>query len=78
MPYHVLLQLDRPLSRRWQEIRLWAKCDMVTVASFQRLDLIRIGRDANGKRLYNQDKLDPEQLLKLRQAVARSIGLLTF
>ena len=75
MPYHVLLQLERPLGGRWQETTLWAKCDMVTVTSFNRLELIRIGRDATGKRIYNQDKLDPEQLLKLREAVARSIGL---
>ena len=77
MPYHVLLELDRPLGGRWQQMTLWAKCDMVTVASFKRLDLIRIGKTKDGRRLYNYTRLDDDKLLDLRQAVARSIGLLT-
>ncbi len=77
MPYHVLLKLDQPLSARWNATSVWAKCDMVTVASFARLDLIRIGKMQNGKRIYNCDRLSDEQLLKIREAVAKSIGLLT-
>ncbi len=77
MPYHVLLELDHPLGGRWQQMTLWAKCDMVTVASFKRLDLIRIGKTKDGRRLYNYTRLDDDKLLDLRQAVARSIGLLT-
>jgi len=77
MPYHVPLDLERPLGGRWCETRLWAKCDMVTVASFNRLDLIRIGKTSEGRRIYNRDALGDEQLRKVREAVARSIGLLT-
>ena len=77
MPYHVLLRLQRPLGGPWQETEVWAKCDMVTVASFARLELIRIGKGPDNRRIYNYERLDEQQLLNIRKAVARSIGLLT-
>ncbi len=74
-PYHVLLKLPEPLHpKKWPATEVWAKCDMVAVVSFQRLDLIRLGKQ-NGKRIYNQSRLDPDTLQAVRKAVAYSIGL---
>jgi len=63
------------LGGRWRETLMWAKCDKVTVASFKRLNLVRVGKSREGKRLYNHDILAAERLLEIRKAVARSIGL---
>lgn len=75
-PYHVFLKLHAPLHPdKWPERKIWVKCDMIYAVSFARLDPIRLRRDQFGKWHYNRTQLNGADLLKVRKAVAYSIGL---
>lgn len=55
---------------------MWVKGDMVAAVGFQRLDLIRIGRDDETKqRRYRMQPLTAEQLKQVRGCVLHSLGL---
>ncbi len=54
----------------------WAKCDMVSVVTIDRLDLIRLDRRRlDGKREYLTAKLGQEQFDEIRRGVASALGL---
>jgi mRNA interferase MazF len=48
----------------------WAKCDMVTNLSLERLDAFKVGR-----RKYAYPTLSPEDLLAVREGVIHGLGL---
>jgi uncharacterized protein YifN (PemK superfamily) len=54
---------------------MWVKADMLATVGFERLDLIRTGREPFGKRKYLTPQLEPEQLKIVYQCVLHSIGL---
>lgn len=58
MPYHYELLLEHPLPDRWSANPCWAICDHAMTVSFDRLNLIRIGKDQYGKRKYYQHIID--------------------
>jgi uncharacterized protein YifN (PemK superfamily) len=53
----------------------WIKCDLVNTVSFQRLEAIPIGKTPAGKRIYSNQKVKPDILVKIRQEVARKMGI---
>lgn len=53
----------------------WAKCDMVTTVSLERLDRVLIGRNAVGKRTYVAQRVTGEDLAAIRQCVRFTLGL---
>ncbi|MEM9009943.1 MAG: type II toxin-antitoxin system PemK/MazF family toxin [Pseudomonadota bacterium] len=75
-PYHteidVPLQLPRNLASR-----CWVKGDMVNAVGFQRVDLIRLGKDRTGRRRYQEKPLPPDVFRKVRRCVLHGIGLST-
>lgn len=73
MPWHYLLKLPEQLPGCFTEIECWAKCDMVTHASFDRLELFYNGKDENGKRKYQLTKISDEDLEAIRVCVGRAI-----
>jgi uncharacterized protein YifN (PemK superfamily) len=75
MPYHQELFFDPPLPEPWNTNPCWAICDHAMTVSFQRLNLIRLGRDQYGKRKYYRFRLDKERLHAIRKAIVFSIGL---
>lgn len=74
MSYHLEL-LHLKLPPPYEEGPNWVKADMVFAASFERLELLRVGKDNTGKRLYNLITLSTEDLKKVRAAVICSLGL---
>jgi uncharacterized protein YifN (PemK superfamily) len=59
-------------------VPVWAKCDMVSVVSTARLDLIRLEtRRADGKREYLTSKIGQEQFDEIRRGVASALGLVS-
>lgn len=55
---------------------VWAKCDMVTVVSTERLDLVRTGRRLpGGKREYLVVRIGQDQFDEIRRGVASALGL---
>ena len=53
----------------------WAKCDMVTAVSLERLDRVLIGRDRRGRRVYVAGAVTAADLTAIRQCVKIALGL---
>ncbi len=53
----------------------WAKCDMVITVSLGRLDRVRTGKDANGKRIYVAHAVMPADLEAIRRGVLVALGI---
>ena len=77
MPYHYELTLAAPLPRPFESPTAWVKGDMVCAVSFERLDLIRLGRDGTGKRQYRTDPIPLADLVNIQKAILSSLGLAT-
>ena len=56
----------------------WAKCDMVTTVSLERLDRVLAGRDAAGKRQYVAHNVNAADLIVRIEAVGIKVGNLLF
>ena len=77
MQYHCQIDLRPRRPAPFQSDGIWVKGDMVNAVGFHRLDLIRIGKDRFGKRVYLYRPLAAEVLREVRQCVLRGIGLST-
>ena len=75
--YHWLLELDRPLPKPWDSDRFWVKADMLATVGFQRLELISLGRDQEGKRKYLIIQVKNEALVAIRQCILHALGVPT-
>lgn len=53
----------------------WAKCDMIYTLSLSRLSLISDGRGKDGKRKYDNRRLDLAHLQSVRRAAAAALGI---
>lgn len=80
MPYHYKITIDPPLPGKFDAPEAWVKCDMVCAVSFDRLDLIRDGKDRDGKRRYRVNPISDNDLRMIRACILSSLGLnaLTF
>jgi mRNA interferase MazF len=77
LPLHCQLDIQPKLPHPWDSAGVWVKGDMVYSVGFHRLDLVRIGKDRSGNRIYRMNTLSPEQLKAVRCCVLRGLGLST-
>jgi len=63
MPYHKPVTIPFDLGK-WGSRERWVKGDMVNAVGFHRIDLLRIGKDRSGKRIYQMQAL-PDELFKV-------------
>ena len=76
MAYHCEMNdIDPPLPYPWDSQGIWVKGDMVSAVSFARLELIRLGKDANGERLYRRNLLSDDQMKRVRSCVLHAMGM---
>jgi len=75
--YHCEIEFDRPLPG-WSAQKCWVKGDMVATVSFERLGLLRLGRDRQGQRKYLQLMIKHEQLQSVKACVLHGLGLYGF
>ena|SRR6218665_159468 len=75
MPYHYELSLAHPLPSPWDANPCWAICDHPMAVGFDRINLIRLGKDQYGKRKYYQHLIRAEDLGAIRDCVTKSFGL---
>lgn len=75
MSYHCKLEIDPPLPLPWGKGENWVKGDMIYSVGFHRLDLIRLGKDRSGKRIYRFDILTGEQMRAVRTCILRALGM---
>ena len=75
MGYHCEIELPRSLPAPFDADRMWVKGDMIVSVGFHRLDLIRIGKDRQGNRIYFMDPLPGDIVKKIQDCVLRGLGL---
>jgi uncharacterized protein YifN (PemK superfamily) len=75
LDHHIELLVEPRLPAPWDSPTMWVKADMIYAAGFHRLDLIRGGRDASGRRQYRIQRISDEQLKAVRACVLCGLGL---
>ena len=66
MPYHCQIDINPPLPKQWDSKGVWVKGDMIYAVGFHRLELIRMGKDRTGTRIYRFDVMPPEQFKQIK------------
>ncbi len=75
LPYHCELEIDPPLPKPWSANPVWVKGDMINAVGFHRLDLVSMGKDVSGKRIYRYDIVTPAQMKLIRVCILRALNL---
>jgi len=72
-PWHYYFHIPEPLPAPYDAEYAWAKCDMVSTVSYERLSLPFLGKNADGKRVYDIKSVSSEALEGIQRAVASVI-----
>lgn len=75
MPFHYEISLAKPLPEPWNKNPCWAICDHPMTVGFDRLNLIRLGKDQYGKRKYYQHRLNKSDLEGIRHGILQALGV---
>lgn len=75
--YHCQLDIRPPLPSPWISNGIWVKGDMIYSVGFHRLDLIWLGKDRSGTRIYRMDTITAEQMKRVKGCVLRGLGMST-
>jgi mRNA interferase MazF len=76
MPYHLNLDpLEPPLPPPFDSGPNWVKADMIYAVSLRRLDFLRMGKNASGRRQYRDEALSEAQLRAVRACILSALGL---
>ena len=73
--YQRRIELAEELPQPFPAKVWWAKCDMLATVGFQRLDLFRTERQANGLRKYLHPKVSADQITDVQQGILFALGL---
>ena len=76
MPYHYEFQIPFQLPKGWGNESRWLKGDMIYAAGFHRVDLLYLGKDRTGKRIYQTTCLSNTHLENIQNCVLAGLGLL--
>jgi len=75
MPYHCQVDIAFALPQHWGQRTRWVKGDMVYSVSFGRTDLLRLGKDTHGKRVYQTSTVSADTLRQIQRCVLHGLGL---
>jgi uncharacterized protein YifN (PemK superfamily) len=77
--YHCQLDIRPKLPHPWDSDGIWVKGDMIYSIGFHRLklNLIRLGKDRSGNRIYRMDTISVEQMKQVKCCVLRGLGMAT-
>lgn len=75
MPYHCRLTIPFAMPPEWGNIERWVKGDMVCALGWHRIDLLRLGKEQQGQRIYQLAPLGPEDFARVRRCVLHGLGL---
>jgi mRNA interferase MazF len=75
MPYHCRVTIPFTLPKRWNTAECWVKADMIYAAGFHRIDLLRLGKDATGRRRYQKSSLPEETFRLVQRAILHGLGM---
>ena len=74
MPYHVEIDIPFALPPKFAS-RCWVKGDMVNTVGFHRTDLLQLGKDLSGKRIYQTSPLPTATFALVQAAVLAGLGI---
>lgn len=77
MPYHCEVEIPFRLPWPWVQPKCWIKGDMVNTVAFHRVDLLCLGKDMSGKRVYQTEPLPEDLMRQVRRCVLHGMGLST-
>ncbi len=75
MPYHCTYRVPFKMPPSWGNIERWVKGDMVTTVGWHRVDLITLGKDREGKRIYQTQAVDNESFRQISRCILHGMGL---
>lgn len=75
MPYHCKVTIPFQLPKYWGNAARWIKGDMICAVGFHRIDLLRIGKTREGKRIYQTNTLSAIYLDMISNCVMQGLGL---
>ena len=75
MPYHYLLEIPFALPPRWGNQPRWVKGDMINSLGFHRIDLLSLGKNVKGQRIYQKSRISAADLSAIKECVLASLGI---
>ncbi len=74
-PYHCRIDPALTIPEPWGNRPRWVKGDMMLAAGFHRLDLLRLGKGPDGRRVYQTDTISGDDLLAIQRCVLAGLSL---
>jgi uncharacterized protein YifN (PemK superfamily) len=74
VPYHCEIDIPFQLPAFWGQQTRWLKGDMINAVGFHRVDLLFLGKDLTGKRIWQTQVLPAEMRERVRLCVLRGLG----
>lgn len=75
LPFHSQLDIPFEMPREWGQTSRWIKGDMINAVGFHRIDLLRLGKNENGKRKYQMQAIPMADMKNVRRCVLHGLGL---
>lgn len=75
MNFQCEIEIPFALPTFWGRRRRWIKGDMINAVGFHRVDLLSLGKDLTGKRVYQKEVLSRSTMDQIVRCVLTSIGL---
>ena len=73
--YHYEIDIPFKLPNPWGNRTRWVKADMICAVGWHRIDLLRIGKDENGKRIYVLNTLSTVHMARIGDCILHGLGL---
>lgn len=77
LPFHKQIDIPFTLPYPWGNQTRWIKGDMINAVGFHRVDLLRLGKDKSGTRIYQTSVLSDELFAVVKRCVLHGLGLST-
>ena len=75
MPFHCRLQIPFELPARWGDQKRWVKGDMIYAAGLHRTELLRLGTNQTGERVYQTQALPEDMFRAVQRCVLHGLGM---
>ena len=75
LPFHKQIDIPFDLPQDWEKANRWIKGDMVNAVGFHRVDLLLLGKDTYGKRIYQFQALPEAMFNDVKRCVLHGLGL---
>lgn len=75
MPFHCSINPSFEIPKPWGNMLRWVKADMLFSASFERLDLLKLGKGPDGRRIYQTATLSPDDLRRVQRSVLHGLSM---